>query len=76
MIVIGVPVYASMGNLLGLAAIVFLFWAILIWSLSSQFYFPILAQLDTKIGKILRKSFVIFFDNTIFALIVSGSGPF
>lgn len=69
-IVIGVPVYASMGNLLGLAAIVFLFWAILIWSLSSQFYFPILAQLDTKVGKILRKSFVIFFDNTIFALIL------
>ena len=69
-VVIGVPVYASMGNLLGLAAIVFLFWAILIWSLSSQFYFPIRAQLDDKVGKILKKCFVIFFDNTVFSIIL------
>lgn len=69
-LVIGVPVYANMGNLLGLAAIVFLFWAVVIWTLASQFFFPIRAQLDTKIGKIIRKSFIIFFDNTVFALIV------
>jgi len=67
-VVIGVPVYANMGILLGLAAIVFLFWAILIWTLSSQFYFPIRAQLDDKVGKIIRKSFVIFFDNTFFTI--------
>ena len=67
---IGFPVYAGMENFLGLAAIVFLFWAILIWSLSSQFYFPIRAQLDTQIRKVLRKSFVIFFDNTFFAIVV------
>lgn len=67
---IGVPVYAAMGNLIGLAALVFLFWALVIWLLSSQFYFPIRAQLDTKIGKILKKSFIIFFDNTFFALVV------
>ena len=67
---VGVPVYASMGNILGLAAIVFLFWAIVIWTLSSQFYFPIRAQLDDKIPKIIRKSFVIFFDNTFFALVL------
>ncbi len=67
---IGVPVYAAMGNLLGLAALVFLFWALVIWLLSSQFYLPIRAQLDTKIGKILKKSFVVFFDNTFFAIVV------
>ena len=69
-VVVGFPVYAGMGNFLGLAAIVFLFWAILIWTLSSQFYFPIRAQLDTQIRKILRKTFVIFFDNTFFAIVV------
>ncbi|MFW6261027.1 MAG: hypothetical protein ACOC6J_05530, partial [Spirochaetota bacterium] len=69
-VVVGFPVYAGMGNLLGLAAIVFLFWAILIWTLSSQFYFPVRAQLDTKIGKIIRKCFVVFFDNTFFSIVL------
>lgn len=68
---IGVPVYAGMGTLLGLAALVFLFWAALIWVVSSQFFWPIRAQLDTKIGKIVRKCFIIFFDNTVFALVVA-----
>ncbi|MFW5743042.1 MAG: hypothetical protein ACOCWX_00145 [Spirochaetota bacterium] len=72
-VVVGFPVYANMGNLLGLAAIIFLFWALVIWTLASQFYFPVRAQLDTKIGKIIRKSFIIFFDNTFFA-IVAGVG--
>jgi uncharacterized membrane protein YesL len=69
-VVIGFPTYASMGGWLGLAAIVFLFWAIVIWTLASQYFFPIRAQLDTGIRKILRKSFVIFFDNTIFSIVV------
>lgn len=68
-VVVGFPVYANMGNLLGLGAIIFLFWALVIWTLASQFYFPVRAQLDTKIGKIIRKSFIIFFDNTFFAII-------
>lgn len=67
---IGIPVYAAMGNMLGLAALVFLFWALVIWLLAAQFYFPIRAQLDSKIGKIIKKSFIIFFDNTIFAVMV------
>lgn len=70
-IVVGFPVYANMGNLIGLAAIIFLFWALVIWTLASQFYFPVRAQLDTKIGKIIRKSFIIFFDNTFFAVVTA-----
>ncbi len=68
--VVGVPVYANMGGIIGLAAIVFLFWALVIWTLASQFYFPIRAQLDSNVGKIIRKCFVIFFDNTFFALVL------
>lgn len=64
------PVYSSMGNLLGLAAIVFLFWASVIWLLASQFYFPIRSRLDTKIKKVIRKTFIIFFDNTFFSIVV------
>jgi uncharacterized membrane protein YesL len=67
---VGMPVYASMGNLLGLAAVVFLGWAVIIWALASQFYLPIRTQLDTDIRKIIRKSFVIFFDNTFFAILL------
>jgi uncharacterized membrane protein YesL len=67
---IGIPVYASMNNLLGFAAIVFLGWAIIIWFLASQYYLPIRAQLDDSARKILRKSFVIFFDNTFFSILL------
>lgn len=67
-IVIGVPTYASLGGWLGLAAIVFLFWAIVIWGLASQFYLPVRAQLDDTVRKTIRKSFVLFFDNTFFAI--------
>lgn len=67
----GVPVYAGMGNLLGLAAIVFLLWALIIWGISSQYYFPIRGQLDTKIPKIIRKCFVLFFDNTFFSILLA-----
>jgi len=70
---VALPVYSSMGNLLGLAALVFLFWASVIWLLSSQFFYPIMARLDRKIPKIIRKCFIVFFDNTYYAL-VSGVG--
>jgi uncharacterized membrane protein YesL len=70
---VALPVYSSMGNLLGLAALVFLFWASVIWLFSSQFFFPIRARLDTKLPKIIRKCFIVFFDNTGFSLF-SGIG--
>lgn len=68
---IGVPFYSALGNILGLAAIVFLMWAVVIFALASQFYFPVRAQLDDGIRTVLRKSFVIFFDNTLFAIVVA-----
>ncbi|MCK4514462.1 MAG: hypothetical protein KAU31_04345, partial [Spirochaetaceae bacterium] len=68
---VGVPFYSALGNMLGLAAIVFLLWAIVIFALASQFYFPVRAQLDHKIRTVLRKSFVILFDNTMFTVVVA-----
>ncbi|MFP4375523.1 MAG: hypothetical protein ACLFP4_00640 [Spirochaetales bacterium] len=67
---IGFPVYANMGNLLGFAAIVFLGWALIIWLFASQFFFPIRAQLDSQNKKVLRKCFVVFFDNTFFSILL------
>lgn len=63
-----VPVYLGFGTLLSLAALMFIFWAAVMWVAASQFYYPIRARLDQKIGKVLKKSFIIFFDNTIFAI--------
>ena len=68
---IGVPFYSSLGNMLGLAAIVFLMWAVILFALASQYYFPVRAQLDDKLGKVLRKSFVLLFDNTFFTIFVA-----
>lgn len=70
-IMVAFPVYTAMENILGLAALIFLFWASVIWLVSSQFFFPIRAQLDTKVGKILKKCFIVFFDNTGFALFLA-----
>ena len=67
---VGFSTYLQMTSILGLAAAVFLLWAVVIWVLASQFYFPVLARLDTKIPKILRKSFILFFDNTFFAFVL------
>ncbi len=68
---VGVPFYSALGNMLGLAAIVFLLWAVVIFALASQFYFPVRAQLDDKVRTVLRKSFVILFDNTMFTVVVA-----
>ncbi len=68
---VAVPVYASMGNVLGLAALVFLFWASVIWVLSSQFVLPVRARLNSHIGTVLKKSFMVFFDNTGFSLFMA-----
>jgi uncharacterized membrane protein YesL len=65
-----VPFYWSMDSVLALAALVFLFWILLLWMLSSQYFFPIRTQLEKKFPKILKKSFIIFFDNGTFSFFI------
>ena len=62
------PAYVSLNSLLGLILGVVVFWVVVIGILSLQFFFSIRARLDTKIGKILKKSFIFFFDNTGFCI--------
>ncbi|AHC15304.1 hypothetical protein [Salinispira pacifica] len=69
-----VPFYGNMGNLWSVAALAFLFWTLVIFILAVQWFFPIRAQLDRKLSKILKKMFILFFDNagfSIFLLITS-----
>lgn len=65
---IAFPIYTGMGNIFGMAAAAVLFWAYVVWLLAAQFFFPVRAQLDTSFGKILKKCFILFFDNTAYAI--------
>ena len=64
---IAVPFYAHIENIWGLDALVFLFWASVVWLLASQFFLPVRTRLDSKLKPILKKCFILFFDNTGFA---------
>ena len=65
---IAVPFYSSVGGVLGLGAVSLIFWVSIIWWLAAQYYFPILSRLDKGPKKILKKCFLILFDNTGFSI--------
>ncbi len=62
------PFYLGMKSLLGPLAFAFLFWIGLIWVVSCQFFFPLQARFDKSFKKNLKNIFLVFFDNTFFAL--------
>jgi hypothetical protein len=59
------PFYAGKG-VVGWLAMGLLFWVTVAALLAAQYFFPIQSRLDRKFRKILRKSFLLLFDNTIF----------
>ena len=65
---IAVPFYTSFGGVLGLGAVSLIFWVSIIWWLAAQYFFPILSRLDKDPKKILKKCFLLLFDNTGFTL--------
>ncbi len=67
---VAMPFYLQLGGLLGMTAVAVIFWISVIWWLASQYYFPIRTRLDSGIRKILRKSFIVFFDNAGFTIAV------
>lgn len=68
LLMVAFPVYSSMKNFLGLTAMIFLFWISVMWLLSCQYYFPLRARLDRNVIKIVKKCFLLFFDNTFFTI--------
>ncbi len=70
-LMVAFPFYLNMGGLLGVAAISIIFWVSVLWWVASQFYFPIISRLDERIGKALRKCFIVFFDNTGFSIMLA-----
>jgi len=65
-----IPFYLEMNSLIGVLLAVIIFWAFVLALVSFQFFFAVRARLDIKISKIVKKCFIIFFDNTGFAIFV------
>jgi uncharacterized membrane protein YesL len=64
-----IPFYFSLDSFAGLLLGCFLLWTMLTVTLALQFYLPIRARLDVKLGKIVKKCFLILFDNTLFCIL-------
>jgi hypothetical protein len=65
-----IPFYIGMKAMpvLGLFLAAIIFWTLVVGVLSLQFFSAVRARLDTKIIKIIKKCFLIFFDNTGFCI--------
>ncbi|NOY08168.1 MAG: hypothetical protein GXP33_04920 [Spirochaetes bacterium] len=65
---IAFPTYRNIKSVFGPIAFSLLFWISIIWIIALQYYYPVQSRLDTKTTKILKKMFLIFFDNTGFSI--------
>lgn len=63
----GFQFYSALGNTMGLIGLAFLFWIFIIVSIALVFFFPVMNNLDKDLIKIIKKSFILFFDNTAVA---------
>ncbi|GAB4225347.1 MAG: hypothetical protein Kow009_16610 [Spirochaetales bacterium] len=70
-LMVAFPVYASMKSIFGTVALVLIFWFSVLWLLSSLYFFPLRTQVDSSVKKILKKCFLVFFDNTGFTLFLA-----
>ena len=63
-----IPFYISMKSMVGLLLGAVIFWTLVVTVLALQFFFAVRFRLDTKIVKVIKKCFIIFFDNPLFCL--------
>jgi hypothetical protein len=63
-----IPFYLEMHSLVGLLLAAIIFWTLALTLVAFQFFFAIRARLDTKPLKIIKKCFIIFFDNPGFSI--------
>lgn len=58
------------GMKIGIIFFVILFWFAFITLLSAQYFFPLQSNFDTKVKKNIKKMYLIFFDNTMFSIVL------
>ena len=63
-----IPFYLDMNSIAGLLLAALIFWTLILALIAFQFFFAIRARLDTKPIKIIKKCFIIFFDNPGFSV--------
>ena len=63
------PFYFSWGSMVGLFLWAFILWTLIVGILAFQFFFAVRSRLDAKITKVLKKCFIIFFDNPMFCVV-------
>ena len=63
-----IPFYLSMQSIVGILFAALIFWTLVVAVLAFQFFFAVRSRLDTKISKVIRKCFIIFFDNPAFCI--------
>ena len=63
-----IPFYAGMESMIGLLLAAFVFWTLAVAVLALQFFFAVRARLDTKLVKVIKKCFLLFFDNPMFCV--------
>ena len=69
MVKIIIPFYLQINSPIGILLAAAVFWTFALSLVSFQFFFAIRARLDTKPAKIIKKCFIIFFDNPCFSII-------
>jgi hypothetical protein len=65
---LSLPFYIQMGGVLGAAGAGLVFWVLLFWLGSTQFFFPLLCQMGGGTLKNIKKGFIILLDNPGFSL--------
>ena len=73
-ITMGLPFYASLHSTYGVILFGILIWLLVLLFLFIQYFWPMNAQIEPQIGKLLRKCLLLFVDNpgfTIFLLLSS-----
>ena len=63
-----IPFYLSMKSFIGLMLAAVVFWTLLAAVLALQFFFAVRSRLDVRIMGIIKKCFLIFFDNPLFCV--------
>jgi hypothetical protein len=63
-----IPFYFSMGTIVGLLLAAVVFWTLAACVLAFQFFFAVRGRLGTKLTSVIKKCFIIFFDNPMFCI--------
>jgi hypothetical protein len=63
-----IPFYLQLRNIMGLLLAAVIFWTVVVSGLAFQFFFAVRSRLDTSLPKIIKKCYLIFFDNPMFCI--------